>query len=646
MLSINQVSVHFAGRYLFEKVTFAVKDRDKIGLVGRNGNGKSTLLKIIANLQTPEEGSVSKANNYTVGYLPQEIDTTSEKTVFEEASSAQTELQELEKRIHEITEELNTRTDYESDEYSNLIHEMTEAHERFDILGGGASEGEVEQVLTGLGFLRDEFTKLVKEFSGGWQMRVELAKLLLSKPNCILLDEPTNHLDIESIRWLEEFLKNYDGSIMIVSHDKRFLDNLTNRTIEITRGKVYDHPYPFTEFMELRNQQRELQIAAKKNQDRLIAQQERFIERFKAKATFASRAASKQKALDKIDIIEVEEEDTSSMNFRFPESPRSGRVLAETHDLRKSYNGSKYVLKGLDFAIERGERIAFVGKNGEGKSTFAKILAMQEPYEGQMQSGHNVQLGYYSQHQAHLLEDDATVFDVIDRAAEGAIRTKIRTLLGAFLFSGDSVYKKVRVLSGGEKSRLALCKLLLQPINFLIMDEPTNHLDMIAKEVLKNALLNYEGAMIIVSHDRDFLDGLTNKTLYFKDGKAKEYLGGINEFITKYDIEMLDDLNKKQAQKQQAPIEIKKADESRELNKNQQKEKAQLEKLIKQNELEIAELELQIANYEKQFADANFYKDPKSANIRKEYDAIKVQLDAKVEEWTKNQELLDVILLS
>ncbi len=547
MLTINNLTVHFGGRTLFDNVSFAVKEKDRIGLIGRNGNGKSTLLKIIAGVQDSSKGSVGIPNHYEIGYLPQDGGANSDVSVFEETMSAMKEIVELDKRIEEINHELTTREDYESDSYMKLIEELTDAHERHQILGGGASEAEVEKILLGLGFERDEFEKKVKEFSGGWQMRIELAKILLRKPDCILLDEPTNHLDIESIFWLENFLKEYFGAIMIVSHDKRFLDIVTNRTIEISLGKIYDGKFPYTAFMENRAMQRETQIASAKNQQKKIDQMERFVERFKAKATFASRAQSKQKMIDKMEVIEVEDEDMSAIKFRFPDAPRSGKIVIESKGLTKSYDGAKQVLKGIDFALDRGEKVCFVGKNGEGKSTYSKILAGLEPYQGELNLGANISLGYYAQHQAHLLEGNQTVFDVINNAAQNEARSQIRSLLGAFLFSGDDVYKKVSVLSGGEKSRLSLAKLLLEPINFLVMDEPTNHLDMIAKEVLKNALKDYTGSMIIVSHDREFLEDLTTRTIEFKGGLITEYPGDIREFLEHQKLEALHELemNKK-----------------------------------------------------------------------------------------------------
>ena len=547
MLTINSVTMQFGGRYLFDNVSVAVGEGDRIGLIGRNGNGKSTLLKLIMGLETPEVGKISMPNGYKIGYLPQEIKTTSTKTIFDETESALDDLKQLEQNIEHYTHQLETRTDYESDEYMKIIENLTEASDVYHAMGGQSMEAEVEKVLIGLGFDRSDFTRGMNEFSGGWQMRVELAKILLKNNDCILLDEPTNHLDIESIRWLEMFLKNYSGAILVVSHDKRFLDNITNRTLEFSLGKIYDLPYPYSRFVAERAAQKELQQAAYNNQQKQIAQQERFIERFKSKASFASRTQSKVKQLEKMELVEVEEEDTSKMRISFAEPARSSRVIFEAIQLCKKYD-EKLVLNNIDFALERGEKVCFVGKNGEGKSTLSKILGgLIEHTGGELTIGTNLTVGYYAQHQAETLDPDSTVFEIIDAAATGEMRKRVRSLLGAFLFSGSAVDKKVRVLSGGEKSRLSICRLLLQPVNVMILDEPTNHFDMVSKEVLKNALIDYKGALIIVSHDRDFLQGLTNKTVEFKKGKIKEYPGDINEFLAQQQIDSLDllELNKK-----------------------------------------------------------------------------------------------------
>jgi ATP-binding cassette subfamily F protein 3 len=637
MLTISDLSIQYGGRYLFDALSFALKPNDRVGLIGRNGSGKSTLLKVIAGVISPETGKVNFPNYYKIGYLPQDLKTESDKTVFEETASALVEVRNLEARREEIQIEITERTDYESDEYMNLIYEMSDVEERFNLIGGHSSDADIEQVLIGLGFLRSEFSKLVSEFSGGWQMRIELAKILLARPDCILLDEPTNHLDIDSIRWLEVFLKNYSGAIVIVSHDRTFLDFITNRTIEFSLGNAYDLPFPYSQFMEARKDQRELQMNAYKNQQRQIAQTERFIERFKAKATFASRAQSKQKMLDKVERIEVEEEDLSKLKFKFPEPPRSSRLLVEAKDLIKSYDGKKVVLDKINFAIERGEKIAFVGKNGEGKSTLAKIFAKVTDFEGELNYGGSVELAYFAQHQAEMLSGDMTVLDIIDKAAIGDMRPKIRSLLGAFLFSGDDVYKKVKILSGGEKSRLALCKLLLTPSNLIILDEPTNHLDMISKDVLKNALLEFTGSLVIVSHDRDFLAGLTEKTIEFKHSKIKEFLGDINYYLEKNNLEMLTELEqsfRNKSSKTVANTTVSKNQEDRQNKKNIQKEESKIAKNISLLESEIEDLENQIAEISLLFQDSAFMSQTALANEKHlEFEKLQSTLKEKLSDW-------------
>ncbi|MDR0927052.1 MAG: ABC-F family ATP-binding cassette domain-containing protein [Ignavibacteria bacterium] len=647
MLTVSDLSVQFGGNYLFDSLSFALKPTDRIGLIGRNGSGKSTLLKIIAGEMSPETGNVHSPNGYKIGYLPQDLKTQSERTVFEETASALTEIRELEHRREAITLEITERTDYESDAYMQLLHELSDIDERFVLLGGHSSDADIEQVLLGLGFIRTEFDKLVSEFSGGWQMRIELAKILLAHPDCILLDEPTNHLDIESIRWLEVFLKNYSGSILIVSHDRRFLDYITNRTIEFSLGSVYDMPYSYSNFMQARKEQREQQFNAYKNQQRQIAQTERFIERFKAKATFASRAQSKQKLLDKVERIEVEDEDVSKIRFKFPEPPRSSRLIVEAKHLSKSYDGKKVVLDGIDFAIERGEKVAFVGKNGEGKTTLAKIFAKIEDYDGELNYGGSVEIAYFAQHQADMLSGDMTVLDIIDNAAVGEMRPKVRSLLGAFLFSGDSVYKKVKVLSGGEKARLALCKLLLTPSNLIILDEPTNHLDMISKDVLKNALIDFSGALVIVSHDRDFLSELTGKTIEFKDRRIKEFLGDINYYLDKNQMEQLVELE--QSLRSQTPYkttekQVSTSQQERLDKKNLQKEASKISKRIAKVESEIEQIEKDMEEMAKLFQDSNFMSHTAlAADKQKEYELLNLQLKAKMADWEELSEQLEKI---
>ena len=650
MLTVSDLSVQFGGKYLFDSLSFSLRPNDRIGLIGRNGSGKSTLLKIIAGENSPETGKITFPKGFKIGYLPQDLKTESELSVFEETATALVEIRKLETRREEIAIEITERTDYESDEYMSLLHELSDIDERFVLIGGHSSDADVEQVLLGLGFLREEFGKLVSEFSGGWQMRIEIAKILLSAPDCILLDEPTNHLDIDSIRWLEVFLKNYSGSIMIVSHDKTFLDFITNRTIEFSMGNVYDMPFPYSEFMEQRKQQRELQMNAYKNQQRQIAQTERFIERFKAKATFASRAQSKQKLLDKVERIEVEIEDISALKFKFPDPPRSSRLIVEAKELTKSYDGKKIILDKIDFAVERGEKIAFVGKNGEGKTTLAKIFAKVENYDGTLNYGGSVEIVYFAQHQAEMLSGDMTVLDVVDNAAMGDMRPKVRSLLGAFLFSGDSVYKKVKVLSGGEKARLALCKLLLTPANLIILDEPTNHLDMTSKDVLKQALSDFTGSLIIVSHDRDFLAGLTEKTIEFKNRKIKEFLGDINYYLEKNNLELLTQLeerirNEKYSQYQTTST-VSQSQQDRQNKKNQQKEENRLIKQIARLENEISKLESESEKISKLFQDSDFMSHAALARDKQEeYNAIQTQLKEKITDWENKSNELEKIKL-
>ncbi|MFN8358446.1 MAG: ABC-F family ATP-binding cassette domain-containing protein [Candidatus Kapaibacterium sp.] len=647
MLAISHLSIHFGGHYLFDDISFTIGTRDRIGLVGKNGAGKSTLLKILAREQSPETGVVSQPNNFIVGYLSQDIEARLGKTVYEETKTALAELVELERKIHEYSDQLATRTDYESDAYSDLLHKLGEANEYFEFHGGYTMEGDIQRILTGLGFVERDLDRLVDEFSGGWQMRIELAKILLRKPDCILLDEPTNHLDIESIQWLEEYLRTYEGSVVLVSHDRTFLDTVTNRTIEITNANIEDYPTSYSRYVVLRQERRDQNLAAYTNQQKEIAKTEAFIERFRSKANLASRVQSRVKALDKIDRIELEEEDLSTIRFRFPPAPRSGSVVVETEHLVKSY-GEKVILNGLDFGLDRGDRVAFVGKNGEGKTTFSKILVGLEEYQaGQLKLGHNVRIGYYAQHQAESLDGNATVFEIIDNAATGEMRTRIRSLLGAFLFSGDAVFKKVKVLSGGEKSRLALAKLLLEPINFLVLDEPTNHLDMRAKDVLKQSLMDYDGAMIVVSHDRDFLQGLTNKVVEFKGGKIREYSGDVYDFLKERQIDSLRELEIKRDIKNNPPkVEVKPVLQSneydREDQKRREKEKRSIEKQIIDAETIIATIETAITEFEKKMSATDFYTNQKeSASVTQQYQAKRSELDRAMARWTDLLEQLE-----
>ena len=632
MLTLSHCSVQFGGNYLFDDITFTIGTRDRIGLVGKNGAGKSTMLKILSGNVVSDEGNVIKSNDYTIGFLTQDLQATLGKTVLEEAMTSFDVLLEIEKEIDHLNNELMIRTDYESDEYANILDRHAHLHERFNFLGGASVEGTVQRILIGLGFEEKDLYRLVDEFSGGWQMRVELAKILLKNPDCLLLDEPTNHLDIESVQWLELFLKNYEGALVLISHDKAFLDIATNRTIEITNGGIEDYNCSYSKYLVERIQRRDLVKQAYANQQKEIAKTEEFIERFRSKANLASRVQSRIKMLDKIDRIELEEEDNSAINFRFPPAPRSGLMVIESADLQKSY-GSKHVLKGIDFSIERGRKMAFVGKNGEGKTTCAKILAGVEPYEGTVTIGHNVSIGYFAQQQAETLDGNRTVFETVDDVATGEMRTKIRALLGAFLFSGDDVYKKVKVLSGGEKSRLAMAILLLQPSNLLILDEPTNHLDMRSKDVLKQAIKSYEGTLIVVSHDREFLEGLTDQVAEFKLGKVRIYDGDIYEYLRQRNIEQLADLEivKQQKKVTKSPIV---SHEREELKKNDQ-EKRKKEKRIHELESLINNWEIEQKNLEEQMSDPTLYSMPDlMKSIHQNYNNIKLSLEKALTEWT------------
>ncbi len=639
MLTVNNISIQFGGRYLFDNVSFAVSHGNRIGLIGRNGAGKTTLLKIIAGEQGVEEGSVSKPKDYTLGYLPQEIKIDSVKTIFDEVKSSLIELNNLEKSIDDLTNAIEIREDYESKEYQKLTERLAHDTDRFFLLGGHSIDAVIERTLSGLGFNRNEFQNTIDTFSGGWQMRVELAKVLLQRPDIILLDEPTNHLDIESILWVEGFLKTYEGAVIIVSHDRRFLDNITNRTIEIVNGKTYDMDLPYTKFISVREEQQEQQLNAFKNQQRQIAQQERFIERFRSKSTLATRVQSKIKQLEKIDRIELDEEEIKAMNLTFPEAERAGRTIMDLLGLSKSY-GNKEVLKNIDFAVERGDRIAFVGKNGEGKSTLSKIIAgLIDDYEGEKKIGHNMQISYFAQHQADELTGDKTVFQTIDDAAVGDMRSRVRNILGAFLFSGDSQDKKVKVLSGGEKSRLALAKLILEPSNLLVLDEPTNHLDMLSKDVLKRALNNYTGAVIIVSHDREFLEGLTTKTIEFKNKTIRTYEGTINDYLRKVQLDSFAELEANKAKSKTKEATTKSKNQlDRQQRKDNNKEKNRLKKIITQCEDSIENLEARIADIENMFTDADFFGRNDATAIQKEYEEKQSELELIMSEWEEAEE--------
>lgn len=630
MLSVDNISVQFGGFELFSKVSFLINKKDRIGLVGKNGAGKSTLLKILAKQQEPSEGRLSGTSDILIGYLPQQMKLVNGRTVAEEAKLAFDEVLRLKDDVDKLGIELAERTDYESEGYMKLAEKLADANERLQMLGSTQIEAHLEQTLKGLGFKDEDFTRQTSEFSGGWRMRIELAKLLLSKPDVLLLDEPTNHLDIISIQWLEKFLSNYSGAVVLVSHDRAFLDNVTNRTIEIVAKKTYDYKTNYSRFVELRNERREQQIAAYNNQQKMIEETEAFIERFRYKATKAVQVQSRIKQLEKIDRIEIDEVEKDAINIRFATPPRSGNIALEIKNLDKNY-GHREVLKGIDLTVERGKRIAFVGKNGEGKSTLSKVVVGELDYTGECKVGHNVEIGYFAQNQDELLDENITVFDTIDKVAVGDIRTKIRDILGAFLFRGEDIDKKVKVLSGGEKTRLALVKLMLQPYNMLVLDEPTNHLDMTTKDILKNALQHYDGTIILVSHDREFLTGLTDIVYEFKDKGIKEYLGGIEHFLEKCNIENPDDLNLRADTKS---AKKEKEDSSNKINYLERKElEKQLRKIRKQIETaekNISDLEEEIANMDNELAEN---KVDDHAEFYKGYQDKKDMLNSEMELW-------------
>ena len=635
MLSVNNLSIYFTGKYLFNDISFLITERDRIGLVGKNGAGKTTLLRIITGEQQPEQGTVSQPSDLEIGYLPQERVTTGKGTVLEETLKAFDEVLKLKAEGERMGREISTRTDYDTDDYMKLIERLHDANDRFALLGGHEMEGETEKVLIGLGFIATDFNRKLTEFSGGWRMRVELAKLLLQKPGLLLLDEPTNHLDIESIQWLENYLLTHAGAVVVVSHDRAFLDNVTNRTVEISLGRIYDFKTSYSGYVEQRESQRELQQAAFNNQQKQLADVEKFIERFRYKATKSRQVQSKIKMLDKVDRVEVEDLDKSTINFRFPPAPASGKIVVEANGLAKYYGNHK-VFSDVDFAIERNDFVAFVGKNGEGKSTLAKILAEDLEHTGKCDIGYNVKIGYYAQNQADLLDPERTVFETIDDVAVGEIRTKVRGILGSFLFGGEDTEKKVKVLSGGEKSRLALAKLLLSPVNLLILDEPTNHLDMMSKDILKNALLMFDGTLIVVSHDRDFLQGLTQKVFEFSGGKVKQHLGDIYDFLEKRKLDTLDQLNAATLAREAAGttenVSVNKL--NYEKRKVTDREIRKVATRIEKSEEEIHRLEAELAkmdgllanpgNHAEALADGSFYQN---------YEEVKAQIAHEMEQW-------------
>ncbi|RSC95864.1 ABC-F family ATP-binding cassette domain-containing protein [Tenacibaculum singaporense] len=633
MLNVHDVSVSFMGTDLFSGITFKLTKGDRIGLIGKNGAGKSTLLKVLSKDIESSGGTLAFDKDVRIGFLRQDIDFVHGRTILEEAYQAFTEIKEIELELDEINQQLAERTDYESEAYNQLIIDLNEKTERYELLGGYNYQGETEKILQGLGFQREDFDKLTDTFSGGWRMRIELAKLLLQNNDILLLDEPTNHLDIESIIWLENFLKNYAGAIVLVSHDKMFLDNVTNRTIEISLGQIYDYKKPYTEFLKLRAEIKEKQLQAQKNQQKEIEHTEKLIEKFRAKANKASMAQSLIKKLDKVERIEVDQDDNAVMNVRFAISKEPGKIIVEAENLSKSY-GNKEVLKNVNLLIERNSRIAFVGQNGQGKSTLAKMMVGEIPFEGNLKLGHNVEIGYFAQNQSEELPPEKTVLEIMEDAANDTNRVKVRDMLGAFLFGGEAVDKKAKVLSGGERNRLALCKLLLSPFNVLIMDEPTNHLDIASKNVLKKALQNFDGTLIVVSHDRDFLQGLTTTVYGFKDREIKEYLGDIDYFLEQHKMESLRDAEKRTVVTKEKDTSKK---EAYQLSREQEKELKKLKNKLNKIENQIADLEAEIEQIDLELAQ-NYDEVSSRPNFFENYKAKKAKVDQLMEEWEQVEE--------
>lgn len=638
MISINNLEVEFSAKPLFHDVSFVINDNDRIALTGKNGAGKSTMLKILAGLEQPTGGSVSMSNDVTIGYLPQQMVLADDTTVAEEARKAFSELQVLKDELKECENQMAVRTDYESEDYAKLLERFDYLNHRLNIEGAMNMDAEIESTLTGLGFLPTDLNRPTSEFSGGWRMRIELAKILLRRPDILLLDEPTNHLDIESIQWLERFLQNKGKAVLLVSHDQAFLDNVTSRTIEINCGKIYDYKVNYTKFLELRKERVEQQKRAYENQQKMIADTKDFIERFRYKPTKAVQVQSRIKQLEKIVPIEVDEVDNSRLRLKFPPADRSGDFPLIVEGLGKSY-GAHQVFSNAEFTIRRGEKVAFVGRNGEGKSTLVKCIMNEIPYDGDLKIGHNVKIGYFAQNQAQLLDGELTVFETIDNVATGDMRTKVRDILGAFMFGGEAIDKKVKVLSGGEKTRLAMIRLLLEPVNFLILDEPTNHLDIPSKDVLKNAIAEFNGTVIIVSHDRYFMDGLVNKVYEFGRGKVREHLGGIYDFLQAKDLENLHDIEKKsepektsQTQKNTETPTVHEPATTRKLSYSEQKERARMiskaEKQVKSSENKIAELETEVKALELKLSGGD-----SSSETLAAYDAATKRLETEMSVW-------------
>lgn len=648
MISLDNLTVSYGGWTLFDNISFLINPKDRIGLVGKNGAGKTTLLRIITGEQQPTTGAVTLNGDCTIGYLPQTMRVADTTTLAEETAKAFEEVLRLEAEIEDLTREIAERIDYESPEYEQLLHRLNDAQDHYHILGGETRDADIEKTLLGLGFKRSDFGRATSEFSGGWRMRIELAKLLLRRPSIFLLDEPTNHLDIESIQWLEDYLKNYNGAVLLISHDRAFLDNVTNRTVELSLGKITDYKVSYSKYVVLRAERRAQQVAAYENQQRLIEKTEEFIEKFRYKPTKSNQVQSRIKQLERLDRLEIEEEDLATLNIKFPPAPRSGQVVAEINEAGMSF-GEKHVFSGANFVIEKGDKIALVGRNGEGKTTLARMLIGQlTPTEGSIRLGANVNIGYYAQNQDDLMDGEFTVYDTLDRVAVGDIRTRLRDILGAFLFRGEDIDKKVKVLSGGERARLSMARMMLEPRNLLVLDEPTNHMDMRSKDILKNAIMKYDGTVVVVSHDREFLDGMVEKVYEFRDGGVKEYLGGIYYFLEKRKLESLQEIERRDVPAKTALKTAGAADESKpaasgklsyEQRKEQEKQIRKLKKAVETVEAELAGIERQIAEYDAKFAAAAEYNEADY----KAYNELKSRYEYQMHEWEKASYELEII---
>ena len=644
MISLDNLTVSYGGWTLFDNISFLINPKDRIGLVGRNGAGKTTLLRIITGEQQPTSGAVTLNGDCTIGYLPQTMRVADTTTLVEETAKAFEEVLRLEAEIEALTREIAERTDYESASYELLLHRLNDAQDHYHILGGETRDADIEKTLLGLGFKRSDFGRATSEFSGGWRMRIELAKLLLRRPSIFLLDEPTNHLDIESIQWLEEYLRNYNGAVLLISHDRAFLDNVTNRTVELSLGKITDYKVSYSKYVVLRAERRAQQMAAYENQQRMIEKTEEFIEKFRYKPTKSNQVQSRIKQLERLDRLEIEEEDLATLNIKFPPAPRSWQIVAEISEAGMSF-GEKHVFSGANFVIEKGDRIALVGRNGEGKTTLARMLIGQlTPTEGSVRLGANVNIGYYAQNQDDLMDGDFTVYDTLDRVAVGDIRTRLRDILGAFLFRGEDIDKKVKVLSGGERARLAMARMMLEPRNLLVLDEPTNHMDMRSKDILKNAIMKYDGTVVVVSHDREFLDGMVQKVYEFRDGGVKEYLGGIYYFLEKRKLESLQEIERRDAPakmpaKGDEPKPAVSGKLSYEQRKEQEKQLRKAKKVVETIEAELADIEKRIAEYDARFAAATEYNEADY----KAYNELKTRYDHQMHEWEKASYELEII---